>query len=138
VNIKKSKFDSNHTLIFLDKEDEKYSELLPAFKKHGLAFKHGNFIFFDVPSLKKNGYFGKTHLTFIEAHEIAHSVLGHTKSTRYNEAEADFLATLLCRKRNYKKSEELGIDEFYARNNIKYSDFSNKYKEKILSKIKIK
>ena len=52
MEVRKSKFDPSHTCIFVDSKSEKYDELLPTFKKHGLAFKQGKFIFFDVDSLK--------------------------------------------------------------------------------------
>ena len=81
MEVRKSKFDPSHTCIFVDSKSEKYDELLPTFKKHGLAFKQGKFIFFDVDSLKSGGYYKKNPLTFIEAHEISHSVLKHTKSS---------------------------------------------------------
>ena len=90
MKVRKSKFDSTHTCIFLTEADEKYDKLKPSFVKHGLAFKTDKFIFFDETELRNQGYFNKTYITFIEAHEIAHSVLKHTQTGRLAEAEAQF------------------------------------------------
>lgn len=136
MKVKKSKFDSSHLCVYLDSSDSEYQEFKPKFDKHGLAFKHERYIFFDVTELKKKKYFNNVHLTFIEAHEIAHTVLNHKKTSRYNEAEADFLAILLCQDGGFGKSEKLGISEFKNRNNIEYDMFSKKYKKDILKKIK--
>lgn len=136
MKTQKSKFDSSHVLIFLEETDPEYNSFKEKFNKHGLAFKHERFIFFDVPRLKKNGYFNGVHLRFIEAHEIAHSVLKHIKSTKYNEAEADYLAVLLCKDTGYLKSSKLGVQEFKSRNKISYQQFHKKYKEIVLKKVK--
>ena len=136
MKVKKSKFDSSHMCIFVDSTSEKYEELLPTFKKHGLAFKQGKFIFFDVDNLKSGGYYTKNALTFIEAHEIAHSVLKHTKSSPLVEAEADFLAVLLCKDYGFESSAKFGISEFKSRNNIAFNSFSKKYKSGIIKRIK--
>ena len=136
MNVRKSKFDTSHTCIFLTDEDEKYADLKPAFKKHGLAFKKDRFIFFDETELRNTGYFNKDYITFIEAHEIAHTVLKHRQTSRHVEAEADFLAVLLCKDGNYTKSVKIGIREFKDRNGIAFDMFSKKYKDSVLKKVK--
>lgn len=136
MNVRKSKFDTSHTCIFLTDEDEKYADLKPAFKKHGLAFKKDRFIFFDETELRNTGYFNKDYITFIEAHEIAHTVLKHRQTSRHVEAEADFLAVLLCKDENYTKSVKIGIREFKDRNGIAFDMFSKKYKDSVLKKVK--
>tara|TARA_B100001093_G_C26090638_1_gene702615 strand:+ start:134 stop:547 length:414 start_codon:yes stop_codon:yes gene_type:complete len=136
VKIRKSKFDNTHTCIFLSDEDEKYASLKPSFKKHGLAFKKDKYIFFDKTELEKKGYFKKSYIYFIEAHEVAHSELGHVQSTPLVEAEADFLAVLLCKEKNLKNSAKIGISQFKNRHKIDFENFSKKYKESVLKKIK--
>jgi len=136
VKVQKSKFDPSHVLVYLNGDDQKYIELKDKFEKHGLAFKHDRYVFFDVPELKRQGYFTNEYLTFIEAHEVAHSVLKHTKTSKYNEAEADYLAVLLCVDSGNKKSAKLGIQEFKSRNGIPFVDFEKKYKQSVLKKIK--
>lgn len=133
---KKSKFDSSHLLVFLSDDDAEYPKFKEKFNIHGHAFKHDRVIFFDVTSLKEMGYFTDKHLTFIEAHEIAHSVLKHKKTSKYNEAEADYLAVLLCKDSKYGNSANLGIDEFKSRNKISYKKFHEKYNSSVLKKIK--
>ena len=53
MEIRQGKFLSNLLVIFLEKDDEQYEQLKPAFEKHGWAFKHDKNIFFDVTTLKK-------------------------------------------------------------------------------------
>jgi hypothetical protein len=136
METKKSKFDPSHTLVFLQKTDKEYVKFKDKFSKHGLAFKHARYIFFDVPELKKSGYYTKEHLTFIEAHEVAHSVLRHTKTSKYTEAEADFLAVLLCDDAGFNKSARLGKREFSSRNGISFNAFQKKHQDSVLKKIK--
>ena len=136
MKIRKSKFDNYHTCVFLSDTDEKYASLKPSFKKHGLAFKKDNYIFFDKTELEKKGYFKKNYIYFIEAHEVAHSVLGHEQSTPFVEAEADLLAVLLCKDKNFKDSAKIGISEFKSRHKIDFDNFSKKYKESVLKKIR--
>ena len=136
MEIRKSKFDPNHTCVFLTHEDEKYADVKPAFKKHGLAFKKDKFIFFDETELRRIGYFNKDTIVFIEAHEVAHTVLKHKQTTKHVEAEADFLAVLLCKDANYSRSAKVGIREFRDRNGISFDVFSKKYKSSVLKKIK--
>ena len=136
MKIKKSKFDPSHILVYLQDDDEKYIEFKDKFKKHGLAFKHDRYIFFDVPELKKQGYFTDDYLTFIEAHEVAHSVLKHKQTSKYNEAEADYLAVLLSVDSGNTKSSKLGRREFKSRNGLSFDKFEQKHKENVLKKIK--
>ena len=136
MEIRKSKFDPSHTCVFLTQDDDKYADVKPAFNKHGLAFKKGNFIFFDETELKRVGYFNKDAIIFIEAHEIAHSALKHTQTTKYVEAEADFLAVLLCKDANYPRSAKVGIREFRDRNGVSFDAFAKKHKNSVLKKIK--
>ena len=135
MKVTKSKFNTSHTVVYIEETDEKYPALKRHFKKHGLAFKQGNFIFFDMPTIRKNNYDDKTHMTFIEAHEIAHTVLNHTQSSKQIEAEADFLAVLLCKDMNYNKSSKLGQSYFHERNGISFEKFQKKYGNDIYSRI---
>lgn len=136
METRKSKFDPSHTLIFLQKTDKEYAKLKDKFLEHGLAFKHDRYIFFDVSALKRQGYYTQGHLTFIEAHEVAHTVLHHTRTSKYSEAEADFLAVLLCKDAGFKKSARIGRGEFSSRNGMSFESFQKKYQEDVLKKIK--
>jgi len=136
MEIRKSKFDPTHTCIFLTQEDGKYADVKPAFNKHGLAFKKDKFIFFDETELRRTGYFNKDYVTFIEGHEVAHSVLKHRQTSKHAEAEADFLSVLLCKDAKYTRSAKVGISEFTDRNGISFDVFSKKYKSSVLKKIK--
>ena len=86
-----------------------------------------------MPSIRKNNY--EDHLTFIEAHEIAHSVLNHAKSSRHIEAEADYLAILLCKDMNFTKAYKLGKFYFNGRNKITFESFQKSSEKEIISRI---
>ena len=124
MNSRKSKFDSSHLVVFVEDGDEKYDALVPMFRKHGLAFKHGKTIVMDMTTLRAKGYDDDAHMTFIEAHELGHSVLGHNATKREFEAEADYIGILLCGARNYTKSEKLGKKYFRARNGISFEKYA--------------
>ena len=98
--------------------------------------KRINLFFFDETELRRIGYFNKDTIVFIEAHEVAHTVLKHKQTTKHVEAEADFLAVLLCKDANYSRSAKVGIREFRDRNGISFDVFSKKYKSSVLKKIK--
>ena len=87
--------------------------------------------------LKNEGLYTKPILLFIEAHEVAHSALGHTKYNNHNEAEADFLAVKLCEGFKYHKSAKIGEREFKNRHKISFGEFEKKYGKNVFKKLKI-
>ena len=132
----KNKFKTHHICIGVRRDDKIYDSVVSKFNKHGFAFmREDKVIFFDVDRLKDNGYYNDTVLTFIQAHEIAHSVLKHTKYNPHVEAEADYLGILLCKDSGYNKSAKLGQSEFRTRNKISFEKFEKKYKTDILKRL---
>lgn len=136
MNSRKSKFDSSHLVVFVEKEDEQYSKLKPMFKKHGLGFKHGKTIILDLTTLKEEGYADDAHITFIEAHELGHSLMGHSATKPQFEAEADYVGILLCENRNFKKSVAIGKKYFKQRNRISFEKYAQKNDKRIRSLLK--
>lgn len=120
----KSKFNNKILVVLLDDTHEKYNEFRPMFKQHGLAFLFDNkYIFVDQTQMKKQGY-GKHHLKFVEAHEIAHFKLKHGNRRGTDvEAEADYIGILLCLKMNFNKAAKIGISYFRKRNNVSFEEY---------------
>jgi hypothetical protein len=134
MKYRKSKFSSKFMVLFLEHSDDAYIKLKPMFKKHGIAFKHDTNIFIDIDNLKKQGWSSKDHILFIEAHEIAHYILKHTKSSAHIEAEADYGGITLCKQHNMNKAAKLGLQQFEPRNKISFKKFDEKYGEFLKSK----
>ena len=136
MDSRKSKFDSSHLVVFVEEGDAQYDSLKPMFKKHGLGFKHDKTIVLDLTTLKKEGYADDAHITFIEAHELGHSVMGHSATKRQFEAEADYVGILLCENRNFKKSVAVGKKYFKQRNGISFEKYAEKHDNRIRSVLK--
>jgi hypothetical protein len=136
MEIKQGKFISSLLVIFLEKGDEQYEKLKPAFDKHGWAFKHGNNIFFDVTTLKRKKINNVHTKLFIEAHETSHYIFKHTKTSKQNEAEADYGAIILCKAKKFNKSYKIGLEEFEDRNNITFKKFKEQNGDKLHKKLK--
>ena len=137
MKIKSSNFVSSVKIAYISEEDEKYDQLKKFFDLHGYAFITNSVIFVDVTSLKKDNFFKKNHLLFIEAHEIAHLSLSHssTKRNKREEAEADYIGILLCKDKNMKAAAGIGKKYFSSLNGISFKQFDEKYGEELRNKI---
>ena len=133
---RKSKFDSSHLVVFIETGSEQYDKLKPMFKKHGLAFSHGKTIVMDLTTLKKEGYADDAHITFIESHELGHSIMTHTATSREAEAEADYVGILLCHNRKFKKSVAIGKKYFKQRNGIAFEKYASENDKRIRARLK--
>lgn len=127
MEIRASKFLTSMMCIFLDEDDEQYTRLKPAFKKHGWAFKHDKNIFFDVPTLRKNNIYDTDTILFMEAHEVSHFIFKHKKTSIQNEAEADYGGIILCKSKKLTMSYKTGLRNFKERNNVTFKEFQKKY-----------
>ena len=115
-----SEFKSSVLVTILCRDDEDYNTLKPAFNKYGYGFMvpNQNAVFIDG-ELKLN----KHILKWIEAHEVAHFMLGHglTKNnSAEEEIEADRLAYQMLDDKGYTKSAQMVKDKFEERHGIKY------------------
>ena len=139
MKVLKSKFVPSYKVVHLTEKDQQYESLKKVFDKHGYAFLAQSTIFIDESKLKRDDMFTSGHLLFIESHEIAHAVLGHSKTHRdpTQEAEADYVGILLCKDKNDNNSAiEVGKKYFEIRNGISYKDFHVKHGKKLHDKIK--
>lgn len=135
MDSRKSKFDSSHLVVFLEEEDEQYAAMEPMFRKHGLAFKHGKTIVMDWTTIQKEGYADDSFVTFIESHELGHSVLGHKVTKKELEAEADYIGVLLCNARKFTRSVNVGKKYFKKRNGISFEKYAEKNDKRLRQKL---
>ena len=135
MDSRKSKFDSSHLVVFLEEDDEQYAAMKKMFNQHGLAFKHGKTIVMDWTSIQKQGYDDDSFVTFIESHEIGHTVLGHNTTKREFEAEADYVGVLLCGIRRFTKSVNVGKKYFKTRNGISFKKYAEKNDKRLRQKL---
>jgi hypothetical protein len=111
------------TLIMIVTDDSPiYENLIPKFKELGYGFMipDKNVIVIDGEKLIELG--GKSELfKFIEAHEVAHILLGHNGTRDENaEIEADLGAYLILSKFAYNDSIKLLVKNFRYRHGMKF------------------
>jgi len=112
-----SEFKSSVLVTILCRDDEDYNTLKPAFNKYGYGFMvpNQNAVFIDG-ELKLN----KHILKWIEAHEIAHFILGHGKANVEDEIDADRLAYHMLYGKGYVEAAQLVKDKFKERHGIEF------------------
>ena len=112
-----SEFDNNISVAIIGKNDYRYGVLKTAFDKFGFGFMipNENVVFI-------NGTLGlnKHILKWIEAHEIAHFMCGHSQVNPNDEIEADRLAYLLLDGKGYDKAARMVKDKFKERHGIEF------------------
>jgi len=114
----KSEFDSKLEVAVMGKDDFRYDIMKPMFREYGFGFIIPTFNLIVIDGELK---LGKDVHKFIEAHEVAHYMLGHNETHNPNdEIEADRLAYKMLDGKGYKKSAQLVIDKFEERHGIKF------------------
>lgn len=114
----KSEFNSALEVAIMGKDDFRYNVIKPMFDEYGFGFIIPAFNLIVIDGERK---LGKIVHKFIEAHEVAHYQLGHSKEHNPNdEIEADRLAYKMLDNKGYKKSAELVIEKFEERHGIKF------------------
>jgi Zn-dependent peptidase ImmA (M78 family) len=111
----------NITVVF--SEDKKYKELLPLFNKYGYGFMvpNQNLIVINGEILLQN--YDPSFLKFIEAHEVAHIILGHDKDRNDDdEIDADLGAYILLRSKGKDDAVELLQKNYEDRHKTKFDE----------------
>jgi len=113
-----SEWDTNIVVAIVDDLDYQYQTLAPLFNEYGygVVLPEQKLVFIDGgKKLNKNT------LKWIEAHEVAHIILGHKKEKDANdEIEADTLAHKLLVGNGYHKAAQLVVDRFKERHGIEF------------------
>jgi Zn-dependent peptidase ImmA (M78 family) len=111
-----SEFYNSVVIAIVDNTDYQYQTLAPLFNEHGYGFvaPNQNLVFIDGgKGLSKNT------LKWIEAHEVAHIILGHKREKdSKDEIEADTLAHKLLVANGYHKAAKLCKDKFKERHGV--------------------
>ncbi len=111
----------NISVVF--SEDKKYKELLPLFNKYGYGFMvpNQNLIVINGEILLQN--YDPSFLKFIEAHEVAHIILGHNKDRNDDdEIDADLGAYILLRSKGKDDAVELLQKNYEDRHKTKFDE----------------
>ena len=76
-------------------------------------------------------------IRFSTVHKLGqgqHIILNHSKQfSKEQEAEADYVGILLCKKHNEKKALKLGIENFKSRNNLSFKKYHSKNYRNIIN-----
>ena len=114
-----SEFYDNVVIAILYDGDYQYQTLAPLFNEYGYGFVAPNQMLVFIDGGKK---FSRNTLKWIEAHEVAHIILGHKKEKDANdEIEADTLAYKLLVGNGYHKAAQLVKDMFVERHGIEFN-----------------
>ena len=113
-----SEFKSDVAVAILTKDDHRYKVMKPLFEQCGFGFAEtsSGCVFID----------GEVKLTkdefrWVEAHEVAHIMLKHTKDrNNIDEYAADMFAIILLLDKGYDKAAQLVEDKFEERHKRKY------------------
>jgi hypothetical protein len=113
-----SEFNSDLQVAILGKSDFRYEMMKPMFEEYGFGFIVPAFKLIVIDGEQR---LGKDIHKVIEAHEVAHYVLGHTEQHNPDdEILADRLAYQMLDGKGYKKSAQLLIDKFEERHGRPY------------------
>jgi Zn-dependent peptidase ImmA (M78 family) len=118
-----SEFRSDIAVAILRKDDYRYEVMKPLFEMYGFGFAEtsSGCIFIDG-EVKLT----KDELRWVEAHEVAHILLKHTKDRNTDdEIAADMFAVILLLDKGYKKAAQLVQDKFEERHKRKYYELNN-------------
>jgi len=113
-----SEFKSDVAVAILTKDDHRYKVMKPLFEMCGFGFAEtsSGCVFIDG-EVKLT----KDELRWVEAHEVAHILLKHTKNRNdSDEIAADMFAIILLLDRGYKKAAKLVESKFEERHKRKY------------------
>ena len=112
----RSEFDNDVLVNIIDKDDFRYDVVKPIFEQFGFGFMVPTDFVVLIDGEQK---LSKDVLKWIEAHEVAHIILGHKpEKNSKDEIEADTLAYKLLVGNGYHKAAQLVKDKFLERHGV--------------------
>lgn len=100
-----SEFNKDVLVCVVSKTDSRYKRFKPIFDQYGFGFVMS---YADMAIIDGGVGLDNDVLKWVEAHEIAHVILGHTEERNAeDELEADKLAYEMLNDKGYIKSAEL-------------------------------
>jgi hypothetical protein len=118
-----SEFLPEITIAVVFSDSPQYEKLIPFFEEYGYGFlvPNKNLVVIDGENIIEN--FNSDVLKFIEAHEIAHIILGHDGPRNDDEElDADLGAFLLLRKKGKEESIDYLLSNFENRHGIDFNE----------------
>jgi Zn-dependent peptidase ImmA (M78 family) len=116
-----SEFLPEITIAVVFSDSPQYEKLIPFFEEYGYGFlvPNKNLVVIDGENIIDN--FDSDVLKFIEAHEIAHIILGHDgPRNEEEELDADLGAYILLKNKNKMGPIKHLIDNFEDRHGIEF------------------
>ena len=117
-----SEFHKGVMVAVIEDGDYQYQVLAPLFNEYGYGFvaPDQKLVFID-------GSHNKDIQKIVEAHEVAHIIMGHTGINGPNdEVEADSLGMIMLRQYGYHDSANLLLREFKKRHGYSFYHIKNK------------
>ena len=113
-----SEFRSDIIVHIVGNDDYRYDVLKPLFDDMGFGFVLPNS---NIVVIDGERGLTKHELKWVEAHEVAHIMLKHTKDRNDgDEIAADMFAIILLKDKGYIKAAKLVEDKFEERHKRKY------------------
>jgi len=119
-----SEFLTDVIVVVVFNDDPLYSQVKPFFNEYGFGFMvpGKNLMIIDGEILVGEPD-AKDILKFIEAHEVAHILLGHDGPRNdKDEIDADMMALNLLVGKGYDKSISILLDKFEERHGVKFDE----------------
>jgi len=119
----RSEFGNDIIVNIIGVDDFRYSVVKPMFETYGFGFMIPATISEKLMLIDGEQKLSKNILKWIEAHEVAHFMLGHGLTIERHpneEIDADRLAYQLLDDKGYHKAAKLVKDKFEERHGIKY------------------
>lgn len=119
-----SEFLTDVIVVVVFNDDPLYSQVKPFFEEYGFGFMAPgkNLMIIDGEILVGEPD-AKDILKFIEAHEVAHILLGHDGPRNdKDEIDADMMALNLLVGKGYDKSISILLDKFEERHGVKFDE----------------
>jgi hypothetical protein len=118
-----SEFLPEITISVIFSDNPQYERLIPFFEEYGFGFlvPNKNLVIIDGENIIEN--FDSDVLKFIEAHEVAHIILGHDGPRNdEEELDADLGAYLLLKNKEKEDSIKYLVDNFENRHGVKFEE----------------
>jgi hypothetical protein len=119
----RSEFLNDVNVVVVFNEDPLYPQVKPFFEQYGFGFMAPgqNLMIIDGEILVGQPD-AKDILKFIEAHEVAHIMLGHDgPRNEKDELDADMRALVLLQQKGYDNSINLLLNHFEERHGIEFN-----------------
>jgi hypothetical protein len=112
-----SQFNPDTQVVVIFPGHEKYPDFEPLFNELGFGFvaPEQNMVFIDGGILGDEDDLDIDILRFIEAHELAHVMLGHKERKPEDEKDADLYAFILLNDKGYSMAKKYLVDTFFER-----------------------